>query len=75
MIVNPLDDLISKETFDLLNEEGLLNKKKVREYQMITKFRQLKAKDITTQAALGMLMEEFPDLCFETIKKLIYYKY
>lgn len=75
MPLNPLEDLISKETFELLNKEGLLNKKKVREYQIIAKYRQLKEQNVTTQAALGLILEEFPDLCFDTIKKLIYYKY
>lgn len=75
MSINPLEDLINKETFELLSKEGLLNKKKVREYQIIAKYRQLKSLEVSTHTALGMLLEEFPDLCFETIKKLIYYKY
>lgn len=75
MTINPLEDLISKEIFELLSKEGLLNKKKVREYQIIAKYRQLKSMDVSTQAAMAMLLEEYPDLCFETINKLIYYKY
>lgn len=75
MTTNPLDDLISKDVFELLNKEGLLNKKKVREYQIIAKYRQLKSMEVSTQAALGMLLEEFPDLCSDTITKLIYYNY
>lgn len=75
MKINPLEDLISKETFELLSKEGLLNKKKVREYQIIAKYSQLRSQDVSTQAAMGMLLEEFPDLCFDTINKLIYYKF
>ncbi|MCU7494207.1 MAG: hypothetical protein HF314_12995 [Ignavibacteria bacterium] len=72
---NPLEDLINQETFELLSKEGLLNKKKVREYQIIAKYHKLKSMDVTTQAAMGMLLEEFPDLCFETIKKITYFEY
>ncbi|MGE5432037.1 MAG: hypothetical protein ACM3QX_13230 [Syntrophomonadaceae bacterium] len=75
MTLNPLEDLISKDIFELLHKEGLLNKKKVREYQIIAKYRQLRSMEISMQEAMGMLLEEFPDLGSETITKLIYYNY
>ncbi|MGE5401498.1 MAG: hypothetical protein ACM3S2_13940 [Ignavibacteriales bacterium] len=72
---NPLSDLISNDVFELLTIEGLLNKKKVREYQIQLKYRQLRTSDISVPDAMSLLLEEFPDLSFEVINKLLYQKY
>ena len=71
-IENPLSDLISDEIFDLLNSQGLIDEKSVRDYQIRKKFKQLRASKISAGDAIDSIREEYPYLQFDTIRKIVY---
>lgn len=70
---NPLSELISDETFNLLNSKGLLNEKSLRDYQIRKKFKSLRSSNINASDAIDMLRKEYPYLQFDTIRKIVYH--
>ncbi|MGE5401455.1 MAG: hypothetical protein ACM3S2_13720 [Ignavibacteriales bacterium] len=70
---NPLADLISDEVYSLLSSYYLIDEVSVRDYLIRKKFRQMKDSNIRTNDAVESIMEEFPHLQFDTIKKIIYH--
>ncbi len=71
-IENPLSDLISDDIFDLLNSQGLIDEKSVRDYKIRKKFKQLRASKVSAGDAIDALREEYPYLQFDTIRKIVY---
>ena len=71
-IENPLSDLISDEIYDILNSQGLIDEKSVRDYQIRKKFKQLRASKISAGDAIDSIREEYPYLQFDTIRKIVY---
>ena len=71
-INNPLSDLISDEIFDLLESQGLIDDKAVRDYQIRKKFKQLRASKISAGDAIDAIREDYPYLQFDTIRKIVY---
>jgi hypothetical protein len=71
-IENPLSDLISDEIFELLDSQGLIDEKSVRDYQIRKKFKQLRASKISAGDAIDSIREEYPYLQFDTIRKIVY---
>ena len=70
---NPLSELISDETFELLNNKGLLNEKSLRDYQIRKKFKKLRSKKINASDAIDTLRNEYPYLQFDTLRKIVYH--
>ena len=70
---NPLSELISDETFQLLNNKGLLNEKSVRDYQIRKKFKNLRNNNINASDAIDMLRNDYPYLQFDTMRKIVYH--
>lgn len=68
---NPLADLISKETYDLLNSKGLINEKSVRDYNIIKRFNELR-NTYSSGDAIDIIRQDFPYLQFDSIRKIIY---
>jgi hypothetical protein len=71
-IDNPLSDLISDEIYELLNGQGLIDEKSVRDYQIRKKFKQLRASKVSAGDAIDAIREEYPYLQFDTIRKIVY---
>ena len=71
--INPLSELISDETFHLLNSKGLLNEKSLRDYQIRKKFKSLRNKDVSASDAIDILRSEYPYLQFDTVRKIVYH--
>lgn len=71
-IENPLSDLISDDIYDLLNSQGLIDEKSVRDYKIRKKFKQLRASKVSAGDAIDALREEYPYLQFDTIRKIVY---
>lgn len=69
---NPLQGLISPDTYALLAEHNLLNEKGVRDYKIRSKFRKLRKSDVPAYKAIELLREEYPYLQFDTIRKIVY---
>ncbi|MGE5440392.1 MAG: hypothetical protein ACM3UR_11090 [Bacteroidota bacterium] len=72
-LTNPLADLISDEVYSLLSSHYLIDEVSVRDYLIRKKFRLMKENNIRTNDAVESLMDEFPHLQFDTIKKIIYH--
>ena len=71
-IDNPLSDLISDEIYDLLDSQGLIDEKAVRDYQIRKKFKQLRASKVSAGDAIDTIREDYPYLQFDTIRKIVY---
>ncbi len=69
---NPLEELMSDELFQVLEQHDLLSEKGVRDYQIRRKFRLLRAEDMPASDAIEYLREEYPYLQFDTIRKIVY---
>ncbi len=73
-INNPLSDLISDEVYELLDRQGLINKKSVRDYLIRKRFNNLREKEITAGKAIEYIQKDYPYLQFDSIRKIIYNK-
>ena len=71
--INPLSELISDETFTLLNSKGLLNEKSLRDYQIRKKFKTLRNENVNASDAIDILRTEYPYLQFDTVRKIVYH--
>jgi hypothetical protein len=69
---NPLAELISDDTYNLLISRGLIDEKSVRDYIIRKKFKNLRANKISASDAIETLREEYPYLQFDTIRKIVY---
>lgn len=72
-VLNPLAELISDEVYNLLNSQGLINEKSVRNYQIRRKFRSMRIRKVSATEALDSLQCEYPYLQFDTIRKIVYH--
>ena len=70
---NPLAEFISDETYHLLNSKGLINAKSLRDYQIRSKFKELREKNISASDAIDQLRNEYAYLQFDTIRKIVYH--
>jgi len=70
---NPLNDLISDETYELLNNFGLFNETSIRDRVIRKKFRDLRERKMKVGDAIDRLQLEYPYLQFETIKKIVHH--
>ncbi|MBZ0200643.1 MAG: hypothetical protein K8H86_12300 [Ignavibacteriaceae bacterium] len=71
-IDNPLSDLISDDIYEILNAQGLIDEKAVRDYQIRKKFKTLRSSKISAGDAIDTIREEYPYLQFDTIRKIVY---
>ena len=69
--LNPLADLIDDETFAILNQYALFDRKTLRDYQIRKTYREMRA-EMTAGQALEKLHTMHPYLEFDTIRKIVY---
>lgn len=69
---NPLAELISDDTYNLLCMYRLINNKSLRDYQIRKKFRQLRTIKVSAIDAIGIIKEFYPYLQIDTIRKIVY---
>ena len=68
---NPISEFIpDKLYFDLL-KKGFLNERAIRDYYLKKKFYSLRCR-YSPQDIFSLLQEEFPYICEDTIRKIIY---
>lgn len=70
---NPISDLISDDVYNLLSSHFLIDQISVRDYLIRKKFKLMRERNISTGEAVDALGHEFPNLQFDTIKKIIYH--
>ena len=71
-IENPLSDLISDDIYDLLDSNGVIDEKAVRDYQIRKRFKQLRATKISAGDAIDTIRQDYQYLQFDTIRKIVY---
>ena len=69
---NPLADLLPDEVYEVLERHHLLDAKGVRDYELRTRFKALRASQLSAGDAIEQLREENPYLQFDTIRKIVY---
>jgi 5'-deoxynucleotidase YfbR-like HD superfamily hydrolase len=69
---NPVQFLLNDQQFQLLAELNLLNKKLLRDLEIRGKYHTLRAKGVSFMEALDYLLQEYPYLQPDTLRKLIY---
>ena len=75
-ISNPLEGILSKEAFMLLRSNDLINEKSLRDYVIRQMFLNLKGNmAMKTHEAIKSLMDMYPYLQFDTIRKIVYRVY
>ena len=71
-IENPLSDLVSDDIYELLDSNGLIDEKAVRDYQIRRRFKQLRATKISAGDAIDTIRQDYQYLQFDTIRKIVY---
>lgn len=69
---NPIQDLVTDDIFQVLDEHDLLSEKGIRDYTIRQKFRTLRTREVPAFDAIERLREEYPYLQFDTIRKIVY---
>lgn len=69
---NPLSELITNDTYDLLLSQGLIGDRIIRNFQIRKKYKELRASKVSSGDAIEKIREDFPYLQFDTIRKIIY---
>lgn len=69
---NPLSELIDDETYRLLEENGLLYEKGVRDFKMRVAYRLMRARRVGAATAIERLREAHPYLQYDTVRKIVY---
>ena len=69
---NPLRDLISDDIYILLESQGFLNQKSVRDHLIRKKFELLKNEKKNVLEAINIIQKEYPYLQIDTIRKIVY---
>ena len=73
-IPNPISELIEDEIYESLYKEGLLSEIGIRNYLIQTKFHQLKNQNFSSSEAISQIKQEYPNLEYDTINKIVYKK-
>lgn len=71
--LNPLNDLISDDIYELLNSRGLFDETSVRDRLIRRKFRMMREQKLSVGDAIESLLVEYPYLQFDTIKKIVHH--
>ena len=71
-IGNPLSELISDTTYELLSSHGLIDEKSVRDFQIRKKFKLLRTSKVSAGDAIDAIRQDFPYLQFDTVRKIVY---
>ncbi|MGE5499735.1 MAG: hypothetical protein ACM3Q2_16815 [Syntrophothermus sp.] len=69
---NPLSELITNDTYELLLGQGLIGDRIIRNFQIRKKYKELRASKVSSGDAIEKIREDFPYLQFDTIRKIIY---
>ena len=71
-MTNPIHQIISDELYSTLVELNLLNQKVLRDFQIKRAYQKLRDDGMRSADAIDAILEEYPYLQFDTIRKIIY---
>jgi hypothetical protein len=68
---NPISEFISDKLYFDLMAKGFLNERAIRDFYLKKQFNEMRTRH-TPQQIFSLLHEEFPYICEDTIRKIIY---
>lgn len=71
-MTNPIHQILSDELYNTLVELNLLNQKVLRDFQIKRAYQNLRDGGMRSADAIEAILEEYPYLQFDTIRKIIY---
>ncbi|TAE61123.1 MAG: hypothetical protein EAZ89_00905 [Bacteroidetes bacterium] len=69
---NPIHQILPDDLYQVLVRLKLLNQKTIRDFQIKRRYQQLRDEGKRPQEALEVILEEYPYLQFDTIRKIVY---
>lgn len=69
---NPIRQIVSDELYDKLSALNLLNQKVIRDFQIKRRYLELRDAGMRSADSIDMILEEYPYLQFDTVRKIIY---
>ena len=69
---NPIYQILSDELYGKLVKLNLLNKKVIRDFQIKRRYLELRNDGMKSADAIESILDEYPYLQFDTVRKIIY---
>ncbi|MEO0471217.1 MAG: hypothetical protein AAF206_16430 [Bacteroidota bacterium] len=69
---NPICQIVPDELYSKLLDLNLLNQKVLRDFQIKRKYLNFRESGLRSADAIDAVLEEFPYLQFDTVRKIIY---
>jgi hypothetical protein len=69
---NPLRNFLTDDLYRTLERYNLLNHKAIRDFQIKRRYKELRESGFRAAAAIEVILEEYPYLQFDTVRKIIY---
>ena len=71
-MTNPIYQILSDELYGKLVKLNLLNKKVIRDFQIKRRYLELRNDGMKSADAIESILDEYPYLQFDTVRKIIY---
>lgn len=69
---NPIRQILPDDLFRVLLEMNLINRKVLRDYEIKREYKTLRGEGFRSVEAIDLLLEKYPYLQFDTVRKIIY---
>ncbi|MEM6763480.1 MAG: hypothetical protein AAF824_16305 [Bacteroidota bacterium] len=69
---NPIRQILSDDLYQKLDRLNLINKKVLRDFQIKRKYLDLRSSGMKSAEAIEEILEAYPYLQFDTVRKIIY---
>lgn len=69
---NPIRQILPDDLFRVLLELNLINRKVLRDFEIKRQYKALRCKGMKSTEAIDHLLQEYPYLQFDTVRKIIY---
>jgi len=69
---NPIRQILPDDLFRVLLELNLINRKVLRDFEIKRKYKLLRRQGLKSAEAIDALLEQYPYLQFDTVRKIIY---
>lgn len=70
--MNPIRSIVSDELYEKLVELNLLNQKVLRDFEIKRRYMELRDEGQKSAEAIESILESYPYLQFDTVRKIIY---
>lgn len=69
---NPINQIVPDELYQTLVKLNLLNQKVLRDFQIKRRYLELRDSGMRAADSIEIILEEYPYLQFDTVRKIIY---